>query len=102
MDSASGDVIQLTKGGYTIEQSLIIDKTLTIRTDEGTEAHIVNASDEDPLFSMQPEGTLILENLYLSGNGSQPMMATLKKNMSSAFNTTVVNSKIDHFSSAHS
>ena len=48
---------------------------------------------------MHPKGNLILENILLDGNSNQDAIATLDKNMSSAFNIWIKNSEINNFKS---
>ena len=52
---------------------------------------------ETPLFEMHPRGMLTLDNVILTGSSTQYAFASLKENMSSLYNLTVLNSEISNF-----
>ncbi len=94
-----GDIIELAAGTYEVNNSLLINKKITIRSaDPNNKANIVySGASNSPAFEMNPYGNLNLENIVLSGKGSQYAFATLKKNMSSLYNLTVTNCEISNF-----
>ncbi|MEL6672036.1 MAG: chondroitinase-B domain-containing protein [Bacteroidota bacterium] len=96
--AASGDIIEIGAGSYTLTAPLSISKSLTIRAAEGGKVSLVyGGPDATPLFEMNPKGLLTLENLKLQGQGSQYAFAPLKENMSSLYNLTVVGCEISDF-----
>jgi poly(beta-D-mannuronate) lyase len=97
--AASGTIIELKKGVYNLDASLVIDKQITIQSkDKKNKAIIVyNGQANTPTFLMVPKGNLTLENVILKGNKSQPAFATKEKEMSSAYNLKVKNSEISDF-----
>lgn len=96
-----GDVIVLTSSKYTITESLVIDKQITIKSKgKNNKAKIFYTGGEDtPAFRMHPKGNLILEGIVLSGNKVQNAFATLEKEMSKAYNLSIKNSQISDFKS---
>ncbi|WP_298535703.1 chondroitinase-B domain-containing protein [uncultured Algibacter sp.] len=99
IDAASpGDIIALKEGLYTVDNSLIIDKTLTIQSKEGAKAQILfNGSANSPLFALNPKGKLIVNDLVLKGNNTNYAFASLKENMSNHFGLKVSGSSISDF-----
>ena len=96
-----GDIIVLTSSKYTITESLVIDKQITIKSKgKNNKAKIFYTGGEDtPAFRMHPKGSLILESIVLSGNKVQNAFATLEKEMSKAYNLSVKNSHVSDFKS---
>ena len=93
----SGDIIELTAGNYTIKNSLVLNKKLTIQS-KGEKVTInYTGAAKTPLFEMHPNGNLNLKNVILKGGNTQYAFASLKKNMSSLYNLTVENSDISNF-----
>ena len=96
--ASNGDVISLIKGVYNIDKSLVINKTLTIQSEPNDKAQLIfSGASNTPLFSLQPEGKLTINNIVLKGNISNYAFASLKQNMSNHFGLTVSNSKISNF-----
>jgi len=96
--AASGDIIALAKGVYMINESLVINKTLTLQSQGDEKAQIMYAGAANtPLFSLQPYGKLTANNISLKGNGVNYAFASLKKDMSNHFGLTVSNSEISDF-----
>ncbi|MFK7811010.1 MAG: chondroitinase-B domain-containing protein, partial [Maribacter sp.] len=96
--AANGDIIALVKGVYTINKSLVINKTLKVQSQGDEKAQIMYAGDGNtPLFSLQPYGKLTVNNITLKGNNSNYAFASLKENMSNHFGLTVSNSEISNF-----
>ena len=95
----SGDVIELANGIYNISTSLKIDKTIRItsKDESGQKEIIYSGAENTPLFEMNPKGNLVLQDVLISGTGSQFAFATLKKNMSSLYNLNVNESEISNF-----
>jgi len=92
-----GDIIELSAGNYSLNNSLVINKAITILS-KGENAIIkYNGGDTTPVFVMQPNGKLILKNLTLEGGSKQYAFATLKENMSNHYNLTVENVLISNF-----
>lgn len=92
-----GDIIELTAGTYTVNNSLVINKKLTIQAK--TEKVQINYSGaaKTPLFAMHPNGNLTLKNVILKGGNTQYAFASLKENMSSLYNLTVEGVEISNF-----
>ena len=96
--ASNGDIIALAKGIYTLKTSLVINKTLTIQSQEKAKAQLVFSGEGNtPLFSLQPKGKLTVNNLILKGNNANYAFASLKENMSNHFGLTVLNSEISDF-----
>ena len=93
------DIIELMGGDYEISSSLVIDKTLTIRSaDVNNKANIIYSGEaETPTFQMHPKGKLTLSSINLRGNKHQYAFAPLKNNMSSLYNLTVNDCEITDF-----
>lgn len=94
--SKSGDTILLADGEYTIPNSLVINKTLTIRGSK-TCFLVYNGAANTPLFEMNPKGDLTIEGTIMRGNNKNYAFATLKENMSSHYNLEVQNCNISGF-----
>lgn len=93
-----GDIISLAEGVYNVDKSLVINKTITIKSQENAKVQLVySGAPETPLFSLQPYGKLTVNNLVLKGNNSNYAFASLKKNMSNHFGLTVSKSEISAF-----
>ncbi|MDT0622012.1 chondroitinase-B domain-containing protein [Croceitalea vernalis] len=96
--AASGDIIALADGVFTIDESLVINKSITIQSQENAKAMLVfSGASKTPLFSLQPYGKLTVNNLSLKGNKANYAFASLKKDMSNHFGLTVLNSEISDF-----
>lgn len=63
-----GDVLELKPGNYLIEKLLVIDKPLTIRAVQGTDASI--EFERNALFEIQDGGALSLQGFTISGKSS--------------------------------
>ena len=100
-EAENGDIIILESGKHFIKESLVINKTLTIKSEDKTKIVLFySGNDKTPLFSLQPYGKLTVNNLTLKGNTSNYAFATLKKNMSNHFGLDVVSSEISNFNYA--
>jgi poly(beta-D-mannuronate) lyase len=99
IDAASnGDIIVLAKGVYNIAKPIVINKTLLIQSQGDERAQLLYSGEsKTPLFSLQPYGKLIVNNLALKGSASNYAFASLNKNMSNHFGLTVSNSQISDF-----
>ncbi|WP_299110709.1 chondroitinase-B domain-containing protein [uncultured Winogradskyella sp.] len=97
-DAKSGDIIQLQEPVYIIENSIKIDKEITLRGRGKTKVQLVYTGKENtPAFEMNPKGNLKLKNLIIKGQGDQLAFAPLDKNMSSAYNLFIDDCVIDNF-----
>lgn len=98
-EAKPGDIIALEAGAYSVNNSLIIDKKITIQSkDEKNKAILTyTGSPQTPAFEMNPKGELSLNNVTLIGNGSQHAFASLKENMSSLYNLSVSGCEISNF-----
>lgn len=96
--ASQGDIIALNEGVYNVNQSLIINKTITIQAQKGkkVEINFLGASNT-PLFALHPKGKLTVNNLTLKGNKKNYAFASLKENMSNHFGLTVSNTIISDF-----
>lgn len=97
-EAKDGDVIELTSD-FEMNNSIKIDRKLTIQSGNGpgksTISYVGRAGT--PAFEMNPKGQLILKGIQLKGNGENHAFATLKENMSSLYNLTVIDSEISNF-----
>ena len=97
-EATTGDIVNLNSGTYTISKSLVIDKAITIQSNETEKAEIIFSGEENtPLFELNPYGILTLKNIKLSGNGTQKAFASLKKNMFNHFGLTISGCEISNF-----
>lgn len=98
-DAASGDIIELAAGVYSIDSSLDIDKNITLKTSgEKADTKIIyNGDVNTPLFRMKPGGNLILEQVTLEGNTKNYAFASLEKNMLSLYNLKLKGCDISRF-----
>ncbi|WP_430410203.1 chondroitinase-B domain-containing protein [Kordia sp.] len=95
--AANGDIISLAAGNYTIDASLIINKTITIQSASEKATITFSGNENTPLFELHPKGKLTLENVVLKGNDTQLAFASLQKNMFTHFGLTVKNCDIQNF-----
>jgi poly(beta-D-mannuronate) lyase len=95
-EATNGDIIALADGTYTLNESLEINKTITIQS-EGKAQVVYSGAASTPLFSLQPYGKLTVNNIILKGNNSNYAFASLKQNMSNHFGLTVSGSEISDF-----
>ena len=95
-EASNGDIIALSEGTYTLSESVVINKILTIQS-EGKAQVIYSGAANTPLFSLQPYGKLTVNKVILKGNKSNYAFASLKENMSNHFGLTVLGSEISDF-----
>lgn len=97
--AASGTILELKKGVYNLEESIVIDKQFTIRAknSKNKATLVYNGKADTPAFLMLAKGNLTLENMILKGGKTQNAFATAAKEMSSAYNLKVKNSEITDF-----
>ena len=95
-EASNGDFISLSEGTYTLNESVVINKTITIQS-EGKAQIVYSGAANTPLFSLQPYGKLTVNNIILKGNNSNYAFASLKEDMSNHFGLTVLNSEISDF-----
>ncbi len=95
----NGDIIELTAGNYELNNSLIINKKITIKSkDNNNRAKIIySGAANTPAFEMHPFGDLDLQGVILMGQNTQYAFATLKENMSGLYNLNVWESEISNF-----
>ncbi|MFD1294395.1 chondroitinase-B domain-containing protein [Lutibacter holmesii] len=97
-EANNGDIVSLSKGKYVIASSLIINKSITIQSASDNKAEIVfEGAENTPAFELNPYGILTLNNIKLSGTGSQQAFASLKENMFNHFGLTVSGCDISNF-----
>lgn len=98
-EANAGDVIELAPGNYKLNQSLVINKAISIRSkDADNKAVVVFAGEAAmPVFAMHPNGNLNIENIVLKGSGVEYAFASLKENMSSKYTLTVSGLEISNF-----
>ncbi len=92
----TGDIIALSEGTYTLNESIAIHKSITIQS-EGKAELVYAGAVNTPLFSLQPYGKLTVNNIILKGNNANYAFASLKENMSNHFGLTVSGSEISDF-----
>lgn len=95
-EASGGDIIALSEGAYTLNESLVINKSITIQS-EGKAQLIYYGAANTPLFSLQPYGKLTINNVILKGNNLNYAFASLKKDMSNHFGLIVTNTEISNF-----
>lgn len=96
--AADGAIIEIEAGDYKIESSLNIAKTLTIKAKAGTKVNLNYTGKENTaLFEMHPYAKLFLNDINLSGNKSQYAFASQKENMSSLYNLSLENCRVEDF-----
>lgn len=94
----NGDIIDLGLGLFNVDASLIIDKSITIKSSGDGKAQIVFSGMENtPLFELNPYGKLKIEKVILKGNNNNYLFATLKNKMSNHFGLTVNYCEISNF-----
>ena len=97
-EANNGDIIAVAEGTYTLSKSLIINKTVTIQSQENAKAQLVFSGEANtPLFSLESKGKLTVNNIILKGNASNYAFASLKENMANHFGLTVSNTEISDF-----
>ncbi|WP_282031385.1 chondroitinase-B domain-containing protein [Winogradskyella eximia] len=97
-EANNGDIIAVAEGTYTLSRSLIINKTVTIQSQENAKAQLVFSGEANtPLFSLESKGKLTVNNIILKGNASNYAFASLKENMANHFGLTVSNTEISDF-----
>ncbi|MEP1032634.1 chondroitinase-B domain-containing protein [Ekhidna sp.] len=94
-----GDVIELASDLYMIDLSLKIDKRLTIQSADSVNKSTIlfTGGAQTPAFEMNPKGDLTLRAVRLEGNKENHAFASLKENMSSLYNLTILDSEILNF-----
>lgn len=99
VQAKDGDIIELASGIHAVSQSLIINKKITIQSENPTDkAQIIYAGVENtPAFEMQPKGNLHLKHIVLSGKGTGSAFASLQEKMSSLYNLSVSDTEISNF-----
>lgn len=95
-NAKSGGIIELKSGTYKLENSIVIDKRISLRSKNKAKLQF-SESNSTPAFQMNPGGSLKIENIDLSGNKNRDAFGTLNENMSSAYNLWVDNSEIKDF-----
>ncbi len=96
----AGDVLELKAATYKLAEPLKISKEITIKSSSKRKAVLTfENKNTNPLFQMLPGGKLRLENISLKGNEQQDAIATLDKNMSSAYNLWLQNIDIEGYKS---
>ncbi|MGM5470624.1 chondroitinase-B domain-containing protein [Flavobacteriaceae bacterium LMO-SS05] len=98
-EAHSGDIILLDSGVYNLNASLVIDKEITLASNDKNQRSELVFSSEKTAFEMHPKGHLILKDVVLTGNKFQNTFTTLDKNMSKAYNLFIVNVEIKDFKS---
>jgi len=97
-EASNGDIIAVAEGIYSLDKSLVINKTVTIQSQDSVKAQLVfSGASNTPLFSLESKGKLTVNNIILKGNASNYAFASLKTNMSNHFGLTVSNSEISDF-----
>jgi len=94
-----GNVIELKKGIYNLDNSLVIDKSITIKSKDKKQAAVIvyKGQPNSSAFLMLPNGNLTVENLNIKGENSQNAFATKEKDMASAYNLKIKNTEISGF-----
>ena len=98
-EAASGDIIDLNAGVYTVSKSLVVNKSITIQSNGKAEI-LYKGAENTAALELQPYGKLTLKNIKLKGTNSQFAFASLKNNMSNHFGLEVLDSEISNFNYA--
>ena len=93
----NGDIIVLSSGKYNIDSSLVINKSITIQSQDDKAEILFTGSENTPLFELNPKGHLTLNNVILKGNKLQYAFASLKENMYTHFGLKVTGCDISDF-----
>ncbi|SFE00850.1 chondroitinase-B domain-containing protein [Flavobacterium phragmitis] len=98
-EASSNTIIELKSGTYKINESLKIDKTITIQSKDKKNKAILeyNGANNTAAFLMLPKGNLMLNAVILKGNNNQNAFTTKEKEMSAAYNLKIANSEISQF-----
>ncbi|MBQ0788665.1 MAG: DUF4957 domain-containing protein [Oceanihabitans sp.] len=97
-EASNGDIIAVAEGIYTLNTSLVINKTITIQSQGNAKAQLLfSGTSNTPLFALESKGKLTVNNISLKGNTSNYAFASLKENMSNHFGLTVTNTEISDF-----
>lgn len=97
-EATNGDIIALAEGAYNMNKSLVINKTITIQSQENAKVQLdYSGQANTPLFALESKGKLTIKNISLKGNHSNIAFASLKENMSNHFGLTVSNVDISNF-----
>ena len=96
-EAENGDIVALSSGTYNIDKSLVINKLITIQSQNEKAELVFSGSENTPLFELNPKGILTLNNVVLKGNSSNYAFASLKENMSNHFGLTVSGCEISNF-----
>lgn len=98
LDASNGDIIKLKEGVYNVTQSLIINKNITIQSEQANKVTIEYAGKENtPLYELHSLGKLTLKDVTLKGGDKQFAFASLKENMFNHFGLNVENCTISNF-----
>ncbi|WP_299215670.1 chondroitinase-B domain-containing protein [uncultured Aquimarina sp.] len=105
--ASSGDTIQLKPGTYTFTKPLVINKTLTIRTDESDSPTIFTYDQNEsqkPLVIIENGGSLSIKGVIFDGaseNGiAQSAIATSSKPMIEHYKLKVVSCEFKNFNAS--
>jgi poly(beta-D-mannuronate) lyase len=96
-EAENGDIIMLVSSEYSIDRSLVINKSITIQSKNEKAELVFSGRENTPLFELNPKGHLTINNISLKGKQSQNAFASLKDNMFTHFGLTVSNCDISNF-----
>ena len=96
-EAENGDIVALSFGVYKLNKSLIINKSITIQSQDEKAELQFSGAENTPLFELKPKGFLSLNNVSLKGNKTNHAFASLKENMYTHFGLTVSNCEISDF-----
>jgi len=96
-EAVNGDIVELSPGIYTLNESLTINKSITIQSQNEKVELVYTGSENTSLFELQPKGFLTLKNVILKGNRSQYAFTSLKENMYTHFGLSVLDCDISDF-----
>ena len=99
IDQAStGDIIELTGKEYQINESILIDKHITVRSKSGNKASLsFEGAENTPAFRMAPKGRLVLDNVAMNGRHNTMAFAPLEEGNSYSYKLFVSNTDIQNF-----
>ena len=94
-EAKAGDVLELAEGDYLVNQTLVINKELIIKS--SAKAKISFTAEVKTAFELQSSANLIIDNISLKGENSTIAFAPSKEGMSDVYQLSVNNSEIDGF-----
>jgi poly(beta-D-mannuronate) lyase len=99
LEAKEGDILVLTDELYELNESLVIDKIITIQSEDKAKKAVIkyNGAAQSPAFLMYPKGDLTLDNVVVKGSKAQYAMATRKMDMAGPYYLDIKNTTFEDF-----